>query len=78
MRRGRKIPPEIQWAVIRLSRILSNDQIAMGLEVSASSIKRIISHFRTYGDIPYQPDKPPEDNRNANRRLRDVDVEVRH
>ena len=64
MRRGRKIPPEIQWAVIRLSRILSDDQIAMGL----------VSRFRAYGDVSYEHDKPPEDNRNASGCIRDVET----
>jgi len=78
MRRGRKLSPEIQWAVIQLSRLLNNDQIAMSLDVSTSSIKRILSHFRAYGDIPYQDKNLAKENRRGNRHLRDVDVEVSH
>jgi len=69
MRRGRKLSPEIQWAVIQLSRLLNNNQIVMSLDVSTSSIKRILSHFRAYGDIPYQDKNPAEENHRGNRRL---------
>ncbi|KIK13389.1 hypothetical protein PISMIDRAFT_48594, partial [Pisolithus microcarpus 441] len=75
MRQGRKIPPEIQWGVIRLSRLLSYEQIGMCLELSTRSIRRIISHFQTYGMIPHQQEDMDHNEHKSHRHLRDVDVE---
>lgn len=54
MPRGQQPPPEIQWAVIRLSKFtcLDVERIAEGLELSVRTVKRIMSHFRAHGTVP--------------------------
>ena len=78
MGQGRKVPSELQWAVVRLSRLLNHDQIASSLELSTRSIRRIISHFNIHGTIqdPTEDKDPDESNPRSHRHLRDVDVEV--
>ena len=74
MPRGTKISSEMQWAILRLSKFLRSDQIAMCVEVSERSIRRVISHFRVHGTI--EGDKSVQEDRKQNRHLRDVDIEV--
>ena len=71
---GAKISPEMQWAILRLSKFISNDQIAMCFEVSERSIRRVISHFREHGTI--EGGTSDQEEHKKNRHLRDVDVEV--
>ena len=75
MARGKKIPPDVQWAILRLYSFLNTEQIAMCMGLSARSVERIHSHFRAYGCIQ---DEDPAEERKVRRNLRDVDVEVRH
>ena len=74
MPRGTKISSEMQWVILRLSKFLKIDQIAMCVEVSERSIRRVISHFREHGTIEGGTSAQEEHKRN--RHLRDVDVEV--
>ena len=75
MAQGQKIHPQVQWAVIQLSKLLKNDQIAMCLDLSTRSIRRILLHFSVHGTIPYPDEEAPE-KRQGKYHLRDVDVDV--
>ena len=74
MPRGTKISSEMQCVILRLSKFLKNDQIAMCVEVSERSIRRVISHFQEHGTIKGGPSVQEE--HKGNRHLRDVNVEV--
>jgi hypothetical protein len=74
MPRGTKISSEMQWVILRLSKFLKNDQIAMCVGVSERSIRRVISYFWEHGTIEGGTSVQEEHKRN--RHLRDVDVEV--
>jgi transcription initiation factor IIE alpha subunit len=74
MPHGEKISPEVQWIILRLSKLLKNEQIAMCVGVSERSIRRIISHFREHGTIEVAGSVQEE--RTNNKHLRDIDVEV--
>lgn len=79
MPQGQKISPELQWAIVQLSRIIKKDHIAIGLDLSIRTVRHVLSHSDTHGVIPYPP--PPEEPSNegvkkGNRHLKDVDVEV--
>ena len=79
MPQGQKISPELQWAIMRLSRIIRKDHIAVGLNLSICTVRHVLSHFNAYGIILYPP--PPEEPSDAGvkkgyRHLRDADVEV--
>lgn len=78
MPRVHQTSPEIQWAIVLLSRILDFEQIAMSLDLSVRSVQRIVSHFHTHGTIPNPGDNVIKKERKGNRHLRDVDVEVRY
>lgn len=77
MRRGKQSSPDIQWAVVRLSQLLTVEKIAMCLQLSTRTVRRIISHFHTHGVIPHQSENKDLAERECvrNRHLRDVDVE---
>jgi len=75
MAQGQKIHPQVQWAIIRLSKLLKNDQIAMCLDLSTRSVRRVLSHFSVHGTIPYPEEEAPEKRRGKSH-LRDVDVDV--
>ena len=75
MAQGQKIHPQVQWAVIRLSKLLKNDQIAMCLDLSTCSVRCVLSHFSMHGTIPYLEEEAPEKCRGKSH-LRDVDVDV--
>ena len=74
MPQGTKISSEIQWAILQLSKFLKSDQIAMYVEVSEQSIRRVISHFWVHGTI--KGDKSVQEECKRKRHLRDVDIEV--
>ena len=75
MPQGQQTIPEIQWAIIRLERLLTREQIAMSLNVSICTVKRVISHFHKFGTIPNSGEKEATE-RKSKKHLRDVDVEV--
>lgn len=74
MPQGEQIPAETQWIIIRLSRFLSNEQIAMCTGLSEKSIRRILGHFQLHGMI--KAAEPLQEEHKNNRHLRDIDVEV--
>ena len=76
MGQGQKTSPEIQRAIVQLSRMLNHEQISAGLDVSTSTIRRVLAHFNQHGKIP-STEEEPEEEKQSNRHLRDVDVEVR-
>ena len=76
MPQGRKVSPELQWAIIRLSKMLRNDQIAIGLDLSSRTVQHVLSYFNTNGTIPYPEEKPAEAEKKGNGHLQDTDVEV--
>jgi len=76
--RGQQTGPEIQWAVVRLSRHLDLERIATCLDISLRTVKQILVHFRAYGTIPNpSEDAAPREN-TGNHHLRDVDVDVKY
>lgn len=74
MPQGEQIPAEIQRIVVRLSRILTNEQIAMCIGSSERSIRRILHHFRLHGTI--KAAEALQEEHKSSRHLRDIDVEV--
>ena len=64
----------MQWVILRLSRFLKNDQIAMCVGVSERAIRSVMSYFRAHGTI--DGGMPVDEEHKQNRHLRDVDVEV--
>lgn len=76
MPQGQQTTPEIQWAIVRLSKFLDHERIAMCLDLSTRSIQRVLAHFQTYGTIPNPGEGTIEKMRVGRRQLRDVDVEV--
>jgi transcription initiation factor IIE alpha subunit len=77
MAQGKKLTPEIQWAIVRLSRMLNNDQIAFGLDLSPRSVRRVISYFYEHGTVPSDEEKPAETQVAGNRALYEANIKVR-
>ena len=66
MAHGKKIPPDMQWAILQLYSFLNTEQIAMCMGLSAHSVERIHSHFHAYGCIQ---DKDPAEEHKVCRNL---------
>ena len=75
MAKGRKISPEVQQIIVRLSAILSKDDIAINTGISTSAIKRILRYFEENDSIPADAGKERQ-RLGRPRLLRDEDVEV--
>jgi hypothetical protein len=78
MPQGCQTSTDIQWTVIQLSRLLDHERIAMAVDLSIRSVRRIVSHFRDYGTVPNPEndlDTAPKEWKKG-QHLRDVDVEV--
>ncbi|KAG8216755.1 hypothetical protein J3R82DRAFT_6988, partial [Butyriboletus roseoflavus] len=43
--------PEIQWTIVWLSRFLNFEHIAMCVDTSTCTVKRVLSHFCRYGTV---------------------------
>ena len=78
MPQGRQTCSEIQWAIVRLSRMLDQEQVSAGLNLSTRTVQRVLAHFHKYGTVPNEDDQPAKRDRSNNRHLRDIDVEVWH
>ncbi|KIM64201.1 hypothetical protein SCLCIDRAFT_115916 [Scleroderma citrinum Foug A] len=74
MGQGKKMSPDIQWAIVRMSGRLSYDEISMYLDVSTRSVRRVMSYFHDYGIIPDAQDSSAQEECQKNRHLRGVDV----
>ena len=72
MPHGQKISPDVQWIVIRLSRLLRKEQIAIYTGVSIRSIERILEHFQKHGTVAGLSGA----RHNRRKQLRDIDIEV--
>jgi transposase len=75
MAKSRKISPEVQQIIVRLSAILSKDDIAINTGISTSTIKRILQYFEKNNSIPADAEKEQQ-RLGRPRLLRDEDVEV--
>lgn len=73
MGKGRKFSPDVQRIVVRLSALLSKDDISIYTGVSLRTVKRILAHFEETGTIPDEE----KERRRRSRVLRDEDVNVR-
>jgi hypothetical protein len=51
MGQGKFIPETTQWIIIRLASTMSIEDTAMYSDVSPSSIRRILAHFKETGDV---------------------------
>ena len=80
MPQGYQTDPETQWAIVRFSGFVDDERIAMGLNLSTRTVKRVLAHYRAYGTIPNpkrNEEEEDEDEDGAGKgHLRDVDVEV--
>ena len=74
MPRGTKISLEMQCVILRLSKLLKKDQIALCVRLSEQAIRCVIAHFQEHGTV--QESEPLQDGPKRNRHLQDVDVEV--
>jgi hypothetical protein len=51
MTKGRPISWDIQWVVVRMSRTVPLQEIAVYTDISIRSIERILAHFRKFGSV---------------------------
>jgi hypothetical protein len=51
MGQGKFVPESTQWIVIRLASTMSIEDTAMYSDISPSTIRRILAHFKETGDV---------------------------
>jgi len=73
---GCAISPEIHWIVIRLSAILTREQISIYTGISISSVHNILNYFHKYKTIKTTKEKEEKERKKQAGELRDVDVQV--
>lgn len=76
MPQGQQTCPKIQWEVVWLSRHLDHERIAICLDMSLRTTKRILAHFHTYGTIPNPCEDAAPKEKTGNTHLWDVEIEV--
>jgi len=72
---GRALPPEVHKIVIRLSTLLTCEQIAIYTGVSISTVHNILNYFNKYKAIKSKGDEEKKRKKWVGE-LRDVDVQV--
>jgi transcription initiation factor IIE alpha subunit len=76
MARGKTIPEDLHWVVIRLGSgtTMTEDEIAMYTDISVRSVRKILAFFRRTGgvDFPQKQIAPPQ----LHKSLCDYDIEV--
>ena len=75
MAKSQKISPEVQQIIVRLSAVLSKDDIAVNTGISISAIKRILRYFEENDSIPADAEKEQK-RLGRPRLLHDEDVQV--
>lgn len=73
MTRGKPIPEDTQWIIIRLHTVMAADDIATFTDVSLRRVNAILSHFRQTGGVKTLSRGKPQ----LHRSLCDYDTEVR-
>ena len=78
MPQGYQTDPETQWAIVWFSGFVDDEWIAMGLNLSTCTVKRVLAHYRAYGTIPNpkRNEEEEEEDGAGKGHLHDVDVEV--
>jgi transposase len=51
MARGKPVPHEVQWMIVRLSGMLSKENISYGTGVSIRTVERILREFSEHGTV---------------------------
>jgi hypothetical protein len=74
MPRGKKLHPQVQEIIVRLSGIFNKQDVATYTGIPLRSIERILQHFNTFGFT--ENGETERRKHGPKRQLRDVDVEV--
>jgi len=77
MAKGKTIPPDIQWIVVRLSSIMDTLSIAAYVDIGERSVRRILAHFNEHEMVrdPKSRDPHLALERSSRHRLRELDIE---
>lgn len=51
MDQGEFISESVQWIVIRLASLMSVEETAMYANISTTSVRQIVAHFKETGDV---------------------------
>jgi hypothetical protein len=72
MARGKATPDVVRWIIIRLSTIMSAEEISMYTDVGVRTVNEILAYFKQTGSI--KPSRRSE--RQIHRLLCNYDIEV--
>jgi hypothetical protein len=51
MARGKATPEAVHWIIIRLSVVMAEDEIAMYVDLSVRTVRKILAYFKIYRDV---------------------------
>ena len=72
MARGKAVPEVVHWIIIRLSTIMSTEEISMYTDVGVRKVHEILTHFKQTGSIKLSRRSKHQ----LHRTLCDYDIEV--
>lgn len=72
MGQGKATPEAVQWIVVRLSSVMSEEDIAMYADISLHTVQRILSHFNRTHEVIV----PKSSKCHTQSALCDYDIEV--
>ena len=54
MPQGKAVSEEVQWIVVRMTGMMSEEEISMYTQISTRKVRQIVSYFKSHGDV-YAP-----------------------
>jgi hypothetical protein len=54
MPQGKAVSEEVQWIVVRMAGMMSEEEISMYTQISTRKVRQIVSYFKSHGDV-YTP-----------------------
>jgi hypothetical protein len=69
---GQPVSEAVQWIVVRLGTMMSNEDISACTDLSDRKIRGIIAHFKKTGSV----DVPKRERASLHRSLKDEDIQV--
>ena len=72
MPRGQAVSYAVQWIIVRLSAIMSVDEISGFVDLSSRKVRGILGHFKRTGDV----NVPKHEQPTLHKSLQDEDIQV--
>jgi uncharacterized protein involved in tolerance to divalent cations len=51
MPQGKAVSEEVQWIVVWMAAMISEEEISMYTQISKRKVRQIVSYFKSHGDV---------------------------